>query len=214
MSKFVSNKNTMENNFILPVSQCAFQFPDGILCPPSSDFFPVDDAKALSSGKSSRGRKKLRPGNPLKTEVLDKFWFRLFTNFVKSNILDIQAMTNNPEYWSWYLKNGKPGKKSNFLSYNSKYKQMLFANRAFSSMFAAWGLIYGTMKTPNKILKASWEYYYQYLFKELIPQAFDHADQEEIRIYYIYICNSIIQNTVTENQTFTLNSSIDLDHYF
>ena len=204
----------MENNFIQHFPQCDFEFPESVLYPPTCEFLSIDDARTSNSEKSSRGRKKLRPGNPLKTEVLDKLWFRLFTNFVKSNFQDIQALTNNSDYWTWYLADGKPGRRSKFLSYNLKYKQMLFENRSFSSMFAVWGSIYGTLITPNKTLKASWVHYYQYLFRELIPQAFENADQEEIKIYYVYICNSLMQDLAIEDQAITLNSTVELNNFF
>lgn len=181
----------MENNFVQHISSCGFSGPRdsfGVFQPQTP--LPHTE-KPKETKRKGRGRKKLRPGNPLKTEVLDKYWLRAFKNFIKTQYLEIKLISEDPEFWSWYMTKGKPGKNTAFLSYNSTYKETLFINTNFCSLFAAWGLIYGFMISPKKILKASWEFYYNYLFQELIPRAFNQANQEHIKLYYQFIYNKV-----------------------
>ena len=127
----------MENNFLQQIVPLLYE-GQMTYC----DVFPLDQSlfsqfDAFDPSPKTRGRKKLRPGNPLKTEVLDKYWLRAFKNFIKSEYLDIKIITNDPNFWTWYLVNGKPGKNKEFLSYNANYKKKLFENKTFSAMFAA-----------------------------------------------------------------------------
>ena len=47
----------------------------------------ISDLKTLPK---KRGRKKLRPFNPTKTEIMDKFWLRGFREFMKLNICELR----------------------------------------------------------------------------------------------------------------------------
>lgn len=183
----------MENNFFQHISEQNYEFPTDLLSTFCRNFFPLLQADPSNPKTTGRGRKRLRPGNPLKTEVLDKYWLRAFRTFVKVRILAIKEFTNDSDFWTWYLNDGKPGKDSDFLSYNAKYKKELFENRSFSAMFAAWCFSCGTTKIQNKVLKTSWGYYYQYLYQELVPRAFNSATIEEIRICCAFICGNLYQ---------------------
>jgi hypothetical protein len=176
----------MENNFLQqilnPVYQAQFEY---------YSYFTQESIKEstdeLNPPPKVRGRKKIRPGNPLKTEVLDKYWLRAFKNFIKMQHIEVKSISNDPEFWSWYLTSGKPGKNTSYLSYNSKYKKKLFENSSFSGLFAAWALIFGSLRLPKKILKASWEFYYQYLYQELLPKCYNTTNYEDIKFYYSFI---------------------------
>ena len=181
----------MENNLF---QQISFLSPDYTpvylpLFTPHSLLFPFSNTDQPRS--KIRGRKKLRPGNPLKTEVLDKYWLRAFKNFVKQNYFDLKNISNDKEFWNWYFTKGKPGTNGEYLSYNSQYKQRLFGNPSFCAAFAAWGLATGGNLKPKKSLKASWEFYFNYFLQELIPFSSNQADVEDFGRFQQFICEKI-----------------------
>lgn len=156
---------------------------------PATGFLPLDNSDPAKP--KVRGRKKLRPGNPLKTEVLDKYWLRAFKNYVKSNYFKLRAVSSDKEFWTWYTTRGKPGKNGEFLSYNSNYKQRLFTNPSFCAAFAAWAMCMAFCLKPKKSLKVSWNYYFNYLLQELIPYALNQANMEDFRV-----CHQLIYEKV------------------
>lgn len=157
-------------------------------------FLPVDSDE--QEKPKVRGRKKLRPGNPLKTEVLDKYWLRAFKNYAKSCYFELRSICTDREFWSWYISKGKPGKNGEFLSYNSNYKQRLFSNPSFCAGFAAWAICLGWCLKPKKSLKVPWEYYFNYLFQELIPNALSQGNMEDFRRCHQYIYQKVCLSTV------------------
>jgi hypothetical protein len=158
----------------------------------------------------TRGRKKLRPGNPLKTEVLDKFWLRAFKNFTKLHLKSISQFSKEREFWTWYSSRGKPGRKSNFLSYNSSFKEKLFKSKSFCSFFSAWGLVFGCFVSQKKVLKASWEFYFEYLLKELVPKAYQNVDMEELTSANRFVCEKFVSLAQSFNQEEKPDEEINL----
>lgn len=136
---------------------------------------------APQPGPRKRGRRKLRPHNPTKTEVMDKFWFRGFREFMKTNYLDLKPFLDNDDFWSTFLgKAGIPGKKSPYLSYSKAYKKSLFKTKSFSKVFIAWACFYGLTKIPRKNFRGNWEFYYDYLFTELVENCKEYVDNEDL----------------------------------
>lgn len=129
-----------------------------------------------------RGRKKLRPLNPIKTEIMDKFWLRGFRNFMKNNFFDLESYLSDTVFWKFFLgKGGNPGKKRNFLSYNREYKGFLSSNKSFCEVFISWAFIYGCIKVPRKNFKGNWELYYHYLFTDLVQVYKKNIDIVELK---------------------------------
>jgi hypothetical protein len=185
----------MENNLFQQITFLSTEF--------TQMFFPFFTSQTLEVPSSepprpkSRGRKKLRPGNPLKTEVLDKYWLRAFKNFVKGNYFELKTVSKDKEFWNWYFAKGKPGKNGEYLSYNSQYKQRLFGNPSFCAAFAAWGIAMGGSLKPKKSLKASWEFYFNYFFQELIPYSSSQADMEDFGRFQQFICEKMTSGLKT-----------------
>lgn len=124
--------------------------------------------------KKKRGRKLLRPNDPIrkKTEIKDKYWLRAFRNFVKVNINKFKDFFSSTqlEFWDYYVSNsGKPGKNSKFLSYGKSYKNFLFAEPSFLEIFKAWLLEFGQAEISKKYEPGSdlWFIYYDYALKEI-----------------------------------------------
>ncbi|OMJ67954.1 hypothetical protein SteCoe_34745 [Stentor coeruleus] len=171
-----------------------------------ASFFIQTDEVSLSHeicapkpGPRKRGRRKLRPHNPTKTEVMDKFWFRGFREFMKANYLDLKPYLDNDDFWSGFLgKGGIPGKKSLYLSYSKAYKQSLFSTTSFSKVFIAWACFYGLTKIPRKNFKGNWEFYYDYLFTELVENCKKSVDNEDLAsagVILSIICNKNLNIT-------------------
>ena len=126
----------------------------------------ISDLKTLPK---KRGRKKLRPFNPTKTEIMDKFWLRGFREFMKLNICELRHHLLDIEFWNFFLsKSGNPGKKKKYLSYSRHYKDFLSSNKSFCMVFIAWIMLYGTIKIPRKNFKGNWELYFNYLCTDLV----------------------------------------------
>lgn len=129
-----------------------------------------------------RGRKKLRPFNPTKTEIMDKFWLRGFREFMKMNQHDLKPGLKDPEFWSFFLsRSGNPGKKRKYLSYSKEYKKFLASNSSFCSVFVAWMIIYGSIKVPRKNFKGNWDLYFNYLCTDLVQPCKMNTTIEEIK---------------------------------
>ena len=124
--------------------------------------------------KKKRGRKPLRPNDPIrkKTEIKDKYWLRAFRNFVKINFSIIKRIftMNQLEFWLCYIsKAGKPGKDSKFLSYGKNYKAYLYLGPGFLDLFKAWFLEFGKTELSRRYEQGSdlWFIYYDYALKEI-----------------------------------------------
>lgn len=141
--------------------------------------------------KKQRGRKKLRPGNPLKTEVMDKHWLRLFRSFIKKHFLPLKSLSSDKDFWTWFIYSGKPGKSSLFPSYNSEYKRNLFNSCTFCSLFTAWALGNGFILNYRKGRNESWKFYAQYFWGELLPKASNLISGTEFWLYYEFVCKQV-----------------------
>lgn len=116
-----------------------------------------------------RGRKPIRPLNPTKTEIMDKFWLRGFREFMRMNQIELKSSLDDKKFWEFFLsRGGNPGKKRKFLSYSKNYKEFLFSNQSFSRNFVAWVLMYGCIKLPRKNFRGNWDLYFNYLCTDLV----------------------------------------------
>ena len=124
--------------------------------------------------KPKRGRKPLRPTDPIrtKTEEKDKFWLRAFRSYMRKYIdIHWKEFCNDERlFWKYYFSaNGKPGKKKRFLSYGKKYKMFLFECQFFKTNFREWFNMYGQSVLENKYKPGTneWFVYYNYCETEL-----------------------------------------------
>ena len=129
-----------------------------------------------------RGRKKLRPLNPTKTEIMDKFWLRGFREFMKMNQIELKNCLDDQEFWNFFLsRSGNPGKKRKYLSYSKEYKKFLWSNKSFCQVFIAWMMLYGSIKIPRKNFKGNWELYFNYLCTDLVQPCKINVNALEIK---------------------------------
>ena len=96
--------------------------------------------KKLSHIQKKRGRKPIRPLDPVKkkTEEKDKYWLRNFRKYIKENFSKISTNMSEEDlnFWTEHLGNqGVPEKGNKFSSYGKKYKNYLFSNYDFVSRF-------------------------------------------------------------------------------
>lgn len=164
-------------------------------------FLPVHEYPKV---QKRRGRKPLRPNDPIKkkTEIKDKYWLRAFRNFVKSNFSLIKKLftIKQLEFWICYIsKSGKPGKDSAFLSYGKKYKEFLYSGSMFLDVFRAWFLEYGEYELLRRYKRDSdlWFIYYDYALKEIAnggtdSKIFREALQKNGKLDLVVINNAII----------------------
>ena len=132
--------------------------------------------EAESPKKSKRGRKLLRPNDPLtvKSEIKDKFWLRKFRIYMKGQFDDLKGSFSREEleFWAEYLsKDGKPEQGRRFLSYSKRYKQLLFNTPSFVSHFKGWFFEFGTalLERRHPAQSDMWKVYYNYVIEVLLP---------------------------------------------
>ncbi|CAG9321133.1 unnamed protein product [Blepharisma stoltei] len=125
--------------------------------------------------KKKRGRKPLRPFDPIKkkTEEKDKYWLRSFRSYMKFHYPQIEnSLTEeDKEFWLFYLgSKGKPDKGGKFLSYGKKYKDFLFSHQNFIKEYRQWFAECGQAELNKKCEVGSdlWFVYYDYASKELL----------------------------------------------
>ncbi|OMJ93502.1 hypothetical protein SteCoe_3474 [Stentor coeruleus] len=136
--------------------------------------------------KKKRGRKPLRPNDPIrkKTEIKDKYWLRAFRNFVKNHFSLIKKLITGDEliFWLQYIsRSGKPGKDSGFLSYGKNYKSFLFREKSFHKIFKAWFMEFGCEELSKKYEFGSdlWFIYYDYALKEIASEGHNCEEIQE-----------------------------------
>ena len=152
----------------------------GLLFNPQIEMLTGGICEETKEMPRKRGRKKLRPHNPTKTEVMDKFWLRGFREFMKNNYVVLEACMSNLNFWELFLgKRGMPGKKGIYLSFSKAYKQYLFSISTFCIFFTAWASLYGMSKIPRRNFKGNWELYYEYLFAELVSGCKKNVENNE-----------------------------------
>lgn len=129
-----------------------------------------------------RGRKKIRPYNPTKTEIMDKFWLRGFREFMKINYGELRNSLTDKEFWEFFLgRSGNPGKKRKYLSYSKHYKSFLASNKSFCQVFIGWMMLYGSIKIPRKNFKGNWDLYFNYLTTDLVQPCKDLVTASDIK---------------------------------
>lgn len=129
-----------------------------------------------------RGRKRIRPSNPTKTEIMDKFWLRGFREFMKLNFESLKASLSDLDFWGFFIgKLGNPGKRKKYLSYSKHYKEFLTSNKSFCMVFIAWIMLYGSIKVPRRNFKGNWELYFTYLCTDLVQPCKDLVDVNDIK---------------------------------
>ena len=128
-----------------------------------------------------RGRKPIRPLNPTKTEIMDKFWLRGFREFMRMNQIELKSSLDDKKFWNFFLsRGGTPGKRRQFVSYSKKYKDFLLNNQSFSRNFAAWVIMYGCIKLPRRNFKGNWDLYFNYLCTDLVQPCKGLVSKHEI----------------------------------
>jgi hypothetical protein len=135
-----------------------------------------DQHTALEEGKKRRGRRPLRPFDPIKkkTEEKDKYWLRGFRAYMKAeyNHIRSEMSTEDRTFWREYLSTrGKPKKGNSYLSYGKKYKDFLFAHKTFTDLFRQWFIAKGQEELAKKCEPNSdlWFVFYDYGVKQLLP---------------------------------------------
>ena len=162
------------NNMLLFEKELEIQITSFLCC-------KVDKASEEISLPKKRGRKKIRPLNPIKTEIMDKFWLRGFREFMKVNISSLRSKLTDLDFWNFFLgKAGNPGKKRKYLSYSKHYKEFLASNKSFCMVFIAWIMLYGPVKIPRKNFKGNWDLYFSYLCTDLIQPCKELVDASEV----------------------------------
>lgn len=149
--------------------------------------FAFDAIKEPEKQKKKRGRKPLRPNDPIKkkTEIKDKYWLRAFRNFIKIHLSKLIEYFDEEslKFWNVYIsKLGKPGKDSQFLSYGKSYKAFLFGEKTFASVFKGWFLQYGETELLKKYKRGSdlWFIYFDYALQEIAKDGVGFVVYEKV----------------------------------
>lgn len=140
------------------------------------NFALLDKQIAFDKTGKKRGRRPLRPFDPIKkkTEEKDKYWLRGFRAYMKAEYSHIRAQmsTEDRAFWREYLSiGGKPEKGNTYLSYGKKYKDFLFSHKTFTELFRDWFVTKGQQELAKKCEPNSdlWFVFYDYGVKELLP---------------------------------------------
>jgi len=164
--------------------------------PPNQD---KGENQPNQEGKRKRGRRPLRPFDPIKkkTEEKDKYWLRGFRAYMKEHYNQLRGDLGAEErlFWRDYLgTGGKPEKGNAYLSYGKKYKNFLFSQQSFTRLFKDWFVRWGQEELAKKCAPNSdlWFVFYDYGEKELFnyvpsellesPQASPQADPPQASI--------------------------------
>lgn len=145
-------------------------------------FTLFDQKTPLERDRKKRGRRPLRPFDPIKkkTEEKDKYWLRGFRAYMKAeyNHIRAQISTEDRVFWREYLSiGGKPEKGNAYLSYGKKYKDFLFSHKTFTELFRDWFVTKGEQELAKKCEPNSdlWFVFYDYGVKELLPYEVNSA---------------------------------------
>lgn len=125
-------------------------------------------------GRKKRGRKPLRPFDPVKkkTEEKDKYWLRAFRGYMKVSyvLLKGEMSVDDRAFWKEHLgPDGKPEKGRKYLSYGKKYKDFLFSHSTFVHHFQRWFIQFGEAELAKKYPRDTglWFVFYDFGSKEL-----------------------------------------------
>ena len=124
----------------------------------------------MLEGEKKRGRKQLRPNDPVKkkTEEKDKFWIRSFTACVRERPGDFIKL--DPDFWNDFLSyECRPGKGKRFKSYGKEYKKFLFGNSSFATSFNSWFEVNAEQSLKKRHVPGSdsWFVFFDYAAREL-----------------------------------------------
>ena len=125
-------------------------------------------------GKKKRGRKPLRPQDPVrkKTEHKDKYWLRTFRAYMRQHysLLRPAMPLQDRLFWEKHFSlHGRPCKGGQFASYSKEYKNSLFGNATFREHFERWFGSHGAAVLCGKYPRDSalWFVFYDYAASEL-----------------------------------------------
>jgi hypothetical protein len=131
--------------------------------------------KKLSQALKKRGRKPIRPNDPIKkkTEEKDKYWLRGFRGYMKTHYSEISDTLTSEEqaFWLDHLSSkGVPDKGNVYSSYGKKYKNHLFSQPSFVHHFQDWFHKYGEKELSRKCSPESdlWFVFFDYACRELV----------------------------------------------
>ena len=152
-------------------------YEDAFFSPLTDTSSPQDkgENQPNQEGKRKRGRRPLRPFDPIKkkTEEKDKYWLRGFRAYMKQYYNQLRGDLSAEErlFWREYLgTGGKPEKGNAYLSYGKKYKNYLFSQPSFARLFKEWFVRSGQEELSKKCAPNSdlWFVFYDYGEKELL----------------------------------------------
>jgi len=143
--------------------------------PNSSSTKPNGTKQPQSPLQKKRGRKPIRPNDPIKkkTEEKDKYWLRMFRGYMKARYSEVVHLLSTEEqsFWLEHLSSkGVPDKGNVYSSYGKKYKNHLFSQPSFVSYFQEWFYKYGEIELGRKCNPGSdlWFVFFDYASKELV----------------------------------------------
>ena len=135
----------------------------------------LEKKQPMSPVQKKRGRKPIRPNDPIKkkTEEKDKYWLRVFRGYMKTRYPEVSHLltTDEQNFWLDHLSaKGVPDKGNIFSSYGKKYKNHLFSQPSFVHYFQEWFYQYGEVELSRKCSPGSdlWFVFFDYASKELI----------------------------------------------
>ena len=136
---------------------------------------PAERKLQIIPPQKKRGRKPIRPNDPIKkkTEEKDKYWLRGFRGYMKNRYSEVvhSLSTDEQVFWADHLSSrGVPDKGNVFSSYGKRYKNHLFSQQSFVCYFQEWFYEYGEVELLRKCSKGSdlWFVFYDYACKELV----------------------------------------------
>ncbi|CAG9333143.1 unnamed protein product [Blepharisma stoltei] len=131
-----------------------------------------------------RGRKPIRPNDPIKkkTEEKDKYWLRSFRSYIADEYSNFKDKLNSEEnsFWIIYLSSkGKPDKGNKFLSYGRRYKNYLFSQPSFVKYFQEWFTNFASQELSRKCKPGTdlWFVFYDYGANDL----YNYVPHESVR---------------------------------
>lgn len=136
---------------------------------------PTEKKLQIAPSQKKRGRKPIRPNDPIKkkTEEKDKYWLRGFRGYMKDKYSEVANTFSKEEqaFWLEHLSSkGVPDKGNVFSSYGKRYKNHLFCQPSFVYYFQEWFHEYGEVELSRKCSKGSdlWFVFFDYACKELV----------------------------------------------
>ncbi|CAG9330155.1 unnamed protein product [Blepharisma stoltei] len=170
----------------------------------------LDCDTAPNHSRRKRGRKPIRPNDPIKkkTEEKDKFWLRSFRSYISNNYhhFKTKLTAEDNSFWASYVSSkGKPDKGNKFLSYGRKYKNYLFSHPSFVKYFQEWFKNFGAQELSRKCQPGSdlWFVFYDYGSNDLYNYfPHDSTVKESSSTYHISFSQDEFPSNCTDNEAF------------